>query len=84
MSNICDNQQDFNIGMYKAVKQYRHDKTKKMSSAFYSYGTVWMIFFIWAIILSFKQQGSSRTVHFLFAILFSPAYVIAYYLSKLN
>ena len=45
---------------------------------------VWAIFFIWAIILAMKAPHSHRVVHLVLAIVFSPAYVLSYYLAGMH
>jgi hypothetical protein len=83
--SVCDNQQTFNEAFYKALKNSRKKEEKIMSSAMCTYVITHTIFLIWGIILAFKSQPpETRVLHIATAIVFAPAYVLAYYLNMLK
>jgi bacteriorhodopsin len=83
--NVCDNQDDFNVAFDKALKQNNKDAMKKARPWVYVYVTLFMIFFIWALVLAMQTSpGPHRIVHLVIAMVFSPIYVLAYYLGALG
>jgi cytochrome c oxidase subunit IV len=43
---------------------------------------IWLIFMVWALVLAMKiHTGPKRIEHLVFALLFPPIYVLAYYIS---
>ena len=81
---VCDNQDDFNMAFRKAVKYNNKENIKKSKPWMYVYLVLWLIFFLWAIILALQvPEGSDRVKHLVFAIVFSPVYVLSYYLNAL-
>jgi hypothetical protein len=84
-TNVCNTQDDFNIAFDKALKQNNKDAMKKARPWVYVYMTLWMIFFIWALVLAMQvAPGPNRLVHLVFAMVFSPVYVLAYYFGALG
>ena len=80
---VCDNQDDFNTAFHKAVKYNNKKFMHKMKPWMYVYTVLWAIFIVWAIMLVVKMPpGPEKIVHMVFAIIFSPVYVLAYYLSS--
>jgi hypothetical protein len=80
---VCDNQDDFSKAFHKALK-YTKDQDMKMGKWQAIILVVWLLFFIWAIVLSLKvPPGTDRIEHVLLAMIFSPAYVVSYYLSEM-
>jgi len=45
------------------------------------YGLLHLIFLFWGIMLALKQPVDQQIVHITLAMVFSPAYVLAYYLN---
>lgn len=81
MSSVCDNQADFNKAFREAVK----NDMKKNKPWIYVSTVLLLIFLIWAVLLAMQvPKGSERVEHLLFAMLFSPVYVLAYYLGILG
>jgi hypothetical protein len=81
-TNICDSQEAFNHAFYKALKYTRKKDDKKIAGVLAVYLFMHIIFLIWGIILAFKSQPpQNRVVHVTLAIVFAPAYVLAYYLN---
>lgn len=80
-ANVCDNQDDFNVAFNKALKENVKKVEKDAQPWMAVYVIVWVIFFIWAIALGMKvSPGPQRVSHLVFAMVFSPIYVIAHYL----
>jgi uncharacterized membrane protein (DUF106 family) len=80
--SVCDNQDNFNQAVQEAVKYNNNEVMKKSQPWAQICSIVWLIFFVWAVVLAMKVPvGPRRVEHIMFAILFSPAYVIAYYLA---
>jgi hypothetical protein len=84
MSDITKNQDNFNDAVYKAI-EYSMDKRydKIDNTALGVYLVAHLIFLIWAIILvSRLPKGPDRLLHLILAVLFSPLYVLGYYISN--
>ena len=79
--SLCDNQDNFNDAFYKALKHSRKKDNKKMASGVGIYLVFHLIFLFWAIMLALKQPKNQQIVHLTLAIVFSPVYVLAYYLN---
>jgi hypothetical protein len=83
--NVCTNQDDFNVAFRKAIDYNNRKNNRKIQAWLYVYGVIWLIFFIWAIVLAMQMPvGVERVEHLVFAMVFSPIYVIAYYLGGGN
>ena len=81
-TNICDSQEGFNRAFYNAIKHARKRDEKLMSTPLAVYLFIHTIFLIWGVILAFKSQPpNNRVVHITLAIVFGPAYCLAYYLN---
>lgn len=81
---VCDNQQNFNIAFRKAID---YDIKQNMKSDWYTVAIIlYFIFTVWALILAIKNapRGPDRTLHLVFAMVASPAYVLSYYLNSLS
>ena len=82
---VCDNQDDFNMALRKALKYNEKQDMKKAKPWVAVYLVLWLIFFIWAIILAMKvAPGPERVEHLIFAMVFSPVYVLAHYLGVMK
>jgi len=80
---VCDNQDDFNQALSSGLDYITNKNIDDSKPWLYVYIVLWCIFFIWAIVLAMKVSGGTERVeHLVFAMLFSPAYVIAYYISS--
>ena len=79
--SLCDNQDNFNDDFYKALKDSRKKDNKKMSLGVGIYMLIHLIFLFWGIMLALKQPKDQQIVHLTLAMVFSPAYVLAYYLN---
>ena len=79
--SLCDNQDKFNDAFYKALKKSRKKDNKNMVKGAGCYALIHIIFLFWGIMLALKQPVDQQIVHITLAIVFSPAYVLAYYLN---
>ena len=79
--SLCDNQDNFNDAFYKALKDSRKRDKKKMASGVGIYMLIHLIFLFWGIMLALKQPKDQQIVHLTLAMVFSSAYVLAYYLN---
>jgi hypothetical protein len=80
---VCDNQADFNEAVRHAIKYSQEQAYKDVpKGAMYVYVIVYLILFIWALMLALQVKGSDRPLHIALAVLFSPVYILSYYLSK--
>jgi succinate-acetate transporter protein len=82
--SICQDQDNFNSSFYKALQYSREKETKGMGIVLSMYLILHTIFIFWAVLLAFKQEPQGRIIHITLAIIFSPAYVISYYLNSLQ
>ena len=87
--SVCTNQDTFNKAFRSAIKynekidekRERH-RLRKMSGVICIYSVIHLIFLIWGIMLAFKSQPpKNRVIHMTLAIIFSPIYVLSYYLN---
>jgi bacteriorhodopsin len=84
-SNVCDNQGDFNQALRAGIKYNNKQNMKKAQPWIWVYLGLYVVFFFWAIILALQvSKGPQRTMHVTLAIVFAPAYVLAYYLGMLK
>jgi len=82
-SNPCTNQDNFNKSFRKAIKYNNKENIRKAKPWIYVSLVLWLIFFIWAVLLAMQvPQGPDRVTHLTFAIVFSPAYVLSFYLGS--
>ena len=82
MSNVCNDQDEFNNAFYKALKYTNKKNNKGMANALAVYSIIHLIFSVWGVTLAFRSQPpENRIVHITLALMFAPAYVLAYYLN---
>jgi len=83
-SVICNNQDTFNTSFREAVKAYdKHEKPKNWILIVSV--LIYLVFIIWAVILVAKMSPSDdKNKHYVLAILFSPAYIISYYVNDMQ
>ena len=79
--SVCNNQDTFNDAFYRALKYSNKKENKKISGPLAIYLVIHLIFLIWAIMLAFKTPPDNRVVHITLAIIFAPAYCLAYYMN---
>lgn len=81
-TNFCDSQAGFNQAFYKALRYARKRDNNRLAGPLAVYMIIHMIFLIWGVVLAFKSHPpANRTVHITLAMVFGPAYVLAYYLN---
>lgn len=84
MSDVCQDQDVFNKAVRKALK-YTEKKEKPKGWVSIVSMAIYILFMFWALVLAMKvSTPSTKTLHYVFAIVFSPIYVIAYYLGRGN
>ena len=84
-ANVCNTQDSFNVAFNKALKATAEDDMKKSKPWMYVYVVLWLTFFIWALVLAMQvAQGPNRLIHLVFAMVFSPVYVLSYYIGVLG
>ena len=79
--SLCNDQDTFNNAFYKALKNARKKDDKKVAGAVFVYMLIHMTFLVWGVMLAFKQPREERLIHITLAMVFAPAYVLAYYLN---
>ena len=83
--NVCDNQGDFNTAFRQAIEHNNKENVKKAKPWIYVYAVLWSIFLIWSIFLAMQvSSGNERISHLILAIVFSPVYVLAYYIGAIG
>jgi heme/copper-type cytochrome/quinol oxidase subunit 4 len=80
--SVCANQTTFNSALKTAVKDVEEKERKDNMVARTVGGILYLILTIWAVMLAMKTDGNVRQLHMIFAFLFSPVYIIAYYLGE--
>ena len=82
-NNACANQATFNSAVYNAVK-YCEKKDKAPTWVVVVTAIIMAIFLGWAIILALKigatTSRETSILHVVLAVLFSPIYILSYYL----
>lgn len=79
---VCNNQKDFNIALRHAINA---ENSRGDKASLFLYVVILFIMIVWAISIAMKMPPSSdRIMHLVFAMLFSPIYIISYYLSRLK
>lgn len=82
---VCNNQADFNQALQAGLKYNYQEAVKKSEPWIWVYLVLYLIFFVWAIMLSLQvPSGSNRTLHVVLAAVFGPIYVLSYYLGMLK
>lgn len=80
--NICGNQGNFNVAVRRALKFNQKVEMKQNKKFMIASLVIGLILLLWAVNLVKKIPDSiMRREHMVFAILFSPVYILAYYLS---
>jgi hypothetical protein len=80
MSNLCDSQDKFNHAIRQAIRDTSESQQPPVLRLLAM--SIYVLLIIWALILAMKVSSpETRVVHFVLAIVFSPAYIIAHYLN---
>lgn len=82
VGSVCENQDNFDAGIRKAVK-YVEKKDRLSTLSMIVLSLILLIILVWAVMLA-KNFGTTEysILHYVLAILFSPMYIVAYYLDK--
>lgn len=82
---VCSDQNTFNNAVYTALKDLDKEDMEKHKSWRTVHIIIWMVFFLWAVFLAMKvNNGPEKIEHLIFAMVFSPIYVLAYYLGMFS
>jgi len=84
-TSVCDNQKDFNNAFKEAI-HYVNKKDRPKLWVQIVICVIVFLFILWALVLASKQAGgnSDQIIHYVLAFVFSPAYIIGYFLSNMN
>ena len=81
--SLCNDQHTFNHAFAKAIRAYDKNESKKMSLSLSIYIVIHLICMIWAVMLAVKSSPPDhKVINITLALVFSPAYVLAYYISN--
>ena len=85
--NICKDQKSYNKAFKNALNTYNLSENEcktdicKLKNNIFS--IIVLVFYLWALLLASKvKDKEQRIIHFIFAILTGPIYVISYYISN--
>jgi hypothetical protein len=83
-TNVCNTQDQYNKAFRSALKYNNEENWKESKPWTAVYAGLWFVFFVWAVMLAMQvEDPKGRTIHLVFALVASPAYVLAYYLSAM-
>ena len=85
--NICSDQKSYNKAFRNALNNYNLSETECKTDICRVKNTVLsiivLVFYLWALLLASKvKDREHRILHFVFAILTGPMYVLSYYISN--
>lgn len=83
MSSVCQSQDVFNTSMRDALKYVaKQEKPKKRAQLVML--AIWVLIILWALILASKVRDvEGRKMHYVLALVFSPVYILSYYLGMM-
>jgi hypothetical protein len=83
-TNVCNDQKTFNKAVKKAINHLDESDSKNQAANLVMV-LITLTFYVWALLLALKVQDKQhRLLHVLFALVFGPIYVLAYYASMIN
>ena len=82
MSNVCQNQDTFNQSVNQAIK-YVDKKNMPSKTVQIIALVIFFVILLWALMLASKS-GMDTTLHYVLAMVFSPVYILSYYLARMN
>jgi hypothetical protein len=83
-TNVCNDQKTFNKAVKKAINHLDEPDNKNQAANLVMV-LITLTFYVWALLLALKVQDKQhRLLHVLFALVFGPIYVLAYYASMIN
>jgi hypothetical protein len=81
MSNVCQDQESMNKAIKKTIIQsIRENRPSQSSMTFSLIIMILLIFF--SVSLALRVPPNVRQIHVMFAIIFSPFYIISYYINR--
>jgi hypothetical protein len=86
-NNICKDQTSYNKAFKKALNTYNLNENECKTDICRVKNTVFsiiiLVFYLWALLLASKVKDKEhRIIHFVFALLSGPIYVLSYYCSS--
>ena len=84
-TNVCNNQKTFNRAVKKAINHLDDvDEDQNQTSKLFL-ALITLTFYVWALLLALKVDDKQhRILHVLFALVFGPLYVLAYYVGRME
>jgi small-conductance mechanosensitive channel len=76
-------QSDFNIAIDRAVRQLRLRESRLTPMMAVSM-IIYLILIVWAVMLAMTVKSGDKALHIVTAFVFSPAYILAYYLGMMK
>lgn len=83
-SNVCENQDRFNDAYRSALQNDQEKRIEENKNWMNIYAVLWLISLVWAIFLALKADEEHRVLHLVHALVFSPLYVLAYYIGAIS
>lgn len=81
-TSVCSNQATFDKSFRQAVKDYVKKEEPRTVVVMIA-SAIYLAIMVWAVMVALKISNSyERTKHVLFALLFPPVYLVAYYVGK--
>lgn len=87
-TNVCENQETFNKAVDEALREYTDNETPNPTARSIALSIAYilliLLFLVWAVYLvSTEKKSDERVIHFLYAIILSPIYVLSHYLNEI-
>ena len=80
---VCQNQGDFNQAVDQALEYRKKAVNKRNRGLNIVFAVIYLFIFFWAITLAMKSR-ENRLINILFSMIFSPLYIISYYLDNIK
>lgn len=82
-SSICENQKNFDKAIDKAIYHLHKQKKPSTLSKIISLIII-IIIIVWAITLALKVSQQNKHIHLIFALAFSPFYILSHYMNNIK
>lgn len=79
--SVCSDQKKFSNALNHASKYIEKEQEPNHLSRIICI-SMYVIFVIWSLVLALKVQKNNQIKHIALAVIFPPAYIIAYYLGN--
>lgn len=78
--DVCQDQVTFNHAFKNAVHAYNKSYMEENQTYLTVVMIVWLLLTVWAVMLAARiRDPNERIEHIIFAVLFPPLYIVAYY-----